>query len=102
MKIAPIVNSGGKKIGWQFFCPGCNNGHAIQTANEKGVYGGTGDVWTFNGNQEKPTIRASVKVTGGHPDQRSICHSFVTDGEIQFLSDCTHSLKGKTVSLPEV
>jgi hypothetical protein len=29
------------------------------------------------------------------------CHSFVTDGKIQFLPDCYHSLKGQTVELPE-
>jgi hypothetical protein len=31
----------------------------------------------------------------------SICHSFVTDGRIQFLNDCTHSLAGQTVDLPD-
>lgn len=31
-----------------------------------------------------------------------VCHSFVTDGRIQFLSDCTHSLAGQTVDLPEM
>jgi len=30
----------------------------------------------------------------------SICHSFVTDGQIQFLGDCTHKLAGRTVPLP--
>lgn len=30
------------------------------------------------------------------------CHSFVRDGQIEFLSDCTHALAGKTVSLPAV
>lgn len=29
------------------------------------------------------------------------CHSFVTDGRIQFLGDCTHSLAGQTVDLPD-
>lgn len=28
-----------------------------------------------------------------------ICHSFITDGQIQYLSDCTHSLAGKTVPM---
>ena len=32
----------------------------------------------------------------------SVCHSFITDGRIQFLGDCTHELKGQTVELPEV
>jgi hypothetical protein len=31
----------------------------------------------------------------------SVCHSFVTDGRIQFLGDCTHALAGQTVDLPE-
>ena len=29
----------------------------------------------------------------------SVCHSFVTDGKIQFLGDCTHELAGQTVEL---
>jgi hypothetical protein len=28
------------------------------------------------------------------------CHVFVTKGEIQFLGDCTHELKNKTVPIP--
>ena len=27
------------------------------------------------------------------------CHSFVTNGEIRFIGDCTHELAGKTVNL---
>lgn len=30
------------------------------------------------------------------------CHSFVTNGKIQFLNDCTHDLKGQTIELPEL
>lgn len=30
-----------------------------------------------------------------------ICHSFVTAGQIMFLSDCTHELAGSTVTLPD-
>ena len=30
------------------------------------------------------------------------CHSFVTDGRIQFLSDSTHVLAGQTVDLPPI
>lgn len=29
-----------------------------------------------------------------------VCHSFVTDGCIQYLGDCTHRLAGQTVDLP--
>lgn len=29
------------------------------------------------------------------------CHSFVVDGQMQFLGDCTHALAGQTVPIPE-
>lgn len=36
------------------------------------------------------------------PGRDMVCHSFVTDGRIQFLSDCTHALAGQTVYLLEL
>ena len=33
-------------------------------------------------------------------DPPEVCHSFITDGRIQFLNDCTHALAGHTVPLP--
>jgi hypothetical protein len=58
---------------------------------------------------EKPTFRASMLATVDWPKhppgldkEKEICHSFVTDGKIQFLNDCTHSLKDQTVDLPDV
>ena len=30
-----------------------------------------------------------------------VCHSFVTNGRIQYLGDCTHKLAGQTVDLPD-
>jgi hypothetical protein len=87
-----------------FMCPGCNEVHAIQYAN------GPGPRWTWNGNPDRPTFTPSVLVTTpanpeageGFEEWRTerICHSFVTDGQIQFLGDCTHALKGQTVDLP--
>lgn len=75
-----------------FFCPGCKMGHGIDDRR-----------WTVSGTPEKPTIRASVLVRTlieGNPD--GVCHSFVTDGKIEFLSDSTHALAGQTVELPEL
>jgi hypothetical protein len=34
-------------------------------------------------------------------DGQVVCHSFVIDGRIQFLSDSTHVLAGQTVDLPK-
>jgi hypothetical protein len=30
-----------------------------------------------------------------------VCHSFITDGQIQFLGDCTHPMAGQTVPIPK-
>ena len=58
---------------------------------------GTGN-WTWNGNVNSPTLRPSV--LSRQPP--IVCHSFIKDGQIQFLSDCTHEYAGKTVDLLEV
>lgn len=64
--------------------------------------------WTFNGDMNKPTFSPSMLVNGTPDMQKYInehnprCHSFVKDGMIQFLSDCTHNLAGQTIELPEI
>jgi hypothetical protein len=85
----------GRKI---FYCPGCGSTHSLR------VTGDQRPRWTYNGNEARPTFTPSVLVTyqdlsGEGRDER--CHSFVTDGRIQFLADCTHELKGQTIDLPE-
>ena len=92
------------------WCPGCNEYHAVTIDGSRG--------WTFNGDEEKPTITPSILVRGTKPISDevagrilqgehiepipTVCHSFITDGKIQFLSDSTHVLVGQTVELPEV
>lgn len=82
-----------------------------------GVGEGSGPRWGYNGNPDAPTFTPSVLVRGTVPitDQERdrilagekfgpaplVCHSFVTDGKIQFLDDCTHALAGQTVPLPD-
>jgi hypothetical protein len=102
--------------GLTFWCPGCQMAHMVRHGD------GPGPRWLWNGNAEKPTFSPSVliqwtqwvppattlelaaKINAGeivqHEEQR-VCHSFVTDGRIQFLADCTHPLAGQTVDLPE-
>lgn len=78
-------------------CPGCKGWHNV-TVNTPGG-------WQWNGNLEKPTISPSILVRGVRGDDatvKTLCHSFVTDGKIQFLSDSAHALAGQTVELPEV
>ena len=73
-----------------FFCPGCNCGHWFKTT-------GGSPRWTWNGDFQKPTIDPSILI----PMTGKRCHSFVRDGQIQFLIDCDHPLAGKTVHLEE-
>lgn len=60
--------------------------------------------WSWNGDTEKPTLKPSVK-TEGHLDpvtwepKKWVCHSWVNDGQAQFLRDSTHELTGQTVDL---
>lgn len=94
-----------------FWCPGCKQMHVVNSG------------WEFNGNYERPTFRPSILVTGGHylsnyvpgkpcwctyndehPDDPykfhcERCHSYVTDGRIEFLKDSSHDLAGQTVEL---
>jgi len=54
--------------------------------------------WTWNGDLEKPTLKPSI-LSRGHD---FTCHSFVNDGRIQFLGDCTHEFANQTLDLLEV
>lgn len=88
-----------------FWCPGCERPHAINCGEAR-----DGPVWSWNGDVEQPTFSPSVLVTCGRQvdpafqpqpgDPPERCHSFVTSGRIQFLSDCAHGLAGQTVDLP--
>lgn len=98
-----------------FFCPGCKDVHII------GVDGTYHANWDWNQDVEKPTFRPSILVRTGHYEPRHkqgdvcwcdvprtgdgyrclVCHSFVTEGRIEFLSDSTHELSGQTVPIPE-
>jgi len=99
-----------------FMCPGCHEMHQVTVLE---VHEHVGPCWGFNGNGDAPTFTPSILVQTGHfvqpegkhcdrsgdpewPCDCVCCHSFVTDGRIQFLSDCTHALAGQTVDLPDL
>lgn len=91
----------GNQLG--FWCPGCEGMHVLDSG------------WTFDGNYDRPTFSPSVLVTYRHPKGHTNanpapmgyhgeyvedrCHSFVRGGNIEFLTDCTHALAGKTIPL---
>jgi len=85
-----------------FVCPGCAEHHYLPVTGQR--------KWGFNGDLVKPTLTPSIlcryhafnETTDAYDKLESVCHSFVTDGQIQFLGDCSHALKGQTVPLPEL
>lgn len=95
-------SSDGDKLFVAFHCPGCDSAHVVKVSD-----GG----WTWNGDADSPTFSPSVLVTRpANPDaiegfeefrKELRCHSFVRAGQIEFLSDCTHALAGKTVPMPD-
>ena len=60
--------------------------------------------WTWNGSVDSPTIKPSVLTRGGSgvDGKVHVCHSYINDGKIQFLDDCTHEFKGQTLDLLDV
>lgn len=100
----------------EFFTPGPYHFRLIPVIL-KGTRAGTG-CWSWNGSLDKPTLKPSIIVKGTVPltDEEAdrvlagekiepkpqICHTWITDGQVQFLSDCTHELAGKIIDLLEV
>lgn len=82
-----------------FMCPGCKHFHQVKVTGEGRPN------WTYNGDPDAPTFSPSVFVNApGRYFNLAVpsCHSFVIDGRIQFLRDCTHDLAGQTVDLPDL
>jgi hypothetical protein len=82
-----------------FECPGCGLGHAVAV---RPATLDNGHSWDWNGSLERPTFSPSINAAWEQHGQPQRCHSFVANGRIQFLGDCTHALAGQTVDLPEI
>lgn len=97
-----------------FHCPGCKCSHGVST-DPNNPNSLTGAKWQWNGSLESPTFSPSILVRGTVPttddEHRRImageviepkllvCHSYVRNGRIEYLSDCTHEFAGQTIDL---
>lgn len=102
--------------GYLFKCPGCGNDHIAII--KRRADNPNGPEWTFDGNMGKPTFNPSflTKYTRRITDDeharimageklnipQSVCHIFVRNGQIQYLSDCTHGYAGKTIDMVDM
>jgi hypothetical protein len=41
-----------------------------------------------------------VRYTWGPQKEQVVCHSYIRNGRIEFLPDCTHARAGQTVDIP--
>ncbi len=109
MKVELVGNS---HLG--FWCQGCQKKHMIRIQGDNS--------WQWNNDLERPSFYPSVFSTSGHylnihkegescwctykngesEFKCTRCHLFVKDGEIIYLHDCSHDLKGQTVSLIDI
>ena len=90
-QIAYLNETGSRAV---FQCPGCQCGHEVRVKAE-----GKGEPWGWNGSLDAPTFTPSILTWWNDAGREKRCHSFVTDGKIQFLHDSTHALAGHTVPL---
>ena len=100
-----------------FRCPGCNELHVVKVAP-------AGNRWGWNLSEDMPTFWPSLLLQGyRYPGKehdaefraiqaqgsdalfasrfRTVCHSMIQDGKMQFLADCTHALVGQTVEITD-
>lgn len=114
MRAKPMIHQQDGKTwfnGVGIFCPGCNRLHVMTVDKVPDGFeawpSGDRTKWSWNGRFDLPTFSPSLLTwfdadnEPGFEAPGERCHSFITDGRIQFLGDCTHSLVGKTVDLPE-
>ena len=98
-----------KTDGYAHWCPACKEMHSLP------------DTWIFNGNVDKPSFQPSFRHSGVQTvnDENGkwtgdwkrdangkalpfVCHYILTDGILHFCGDCTHSMSGQSIQLPEL
>lgn len=89
-----------------YWCPACEELHdfAVEQSFSNNAR------WSFDGNVTAPSMVPSMNITVGpyptddesKPGRIDVCHYFLRAGNIQFLGDCTHAMKGQTVPLPDI
>lgn len=101
--IRPTYDHGVTYDSLAFACPGCaemygGDGLHMLPVNSSAV----SPAWSWDGNLDEPTLSPSILTRYPHPDGERVCHSFLRAGVFEFLADCTHSLAGQHVPMPDL
>lgn len=90
------------------WCPGCQHEDPQEPGRMVGglhmlpvTHTTKHPVWEWNGDLVNVTLSPSIltRTTRGENREEFICHSFLRDGQWQFLGDCTHALANQTVAM---
>ena len=92
-RISPKLATYGEML--IFWCAGCKEMHYVPVNVDRQPS------WTCNKNVESPTLSPSLLRSGGR-HEGVLCHLFLQDGRIQYLSDSAHELAGQTIDLPDL
>lgn len=82
------------------FCTACQEFHSIHTK----IPDVNGTIYNITGTLQQPTItplvvRVIEKFNKSKHSADHICNGVVTEGQIRYLENCTHTLAGKSVEL---
>ncbi len=95
------------------WCPGCYEAYKLRYPggeDDRGwwingaLHAVSNKVHQITGTPDAPTLSPSLLVQYELGEEKTpyVCHSFIVDGRIQYLGDCTHPLKNQTVDLLDV
>jgi len=100
-----------RRSGWcsvatiSHWCPACEQVHDFAVEQPFG----NGARWSWDGNAQHPTFSPSMNIKIGpwpkgtkREGEVEICHYFLYDGVLKYLTDCTHSMRGQNVVLPDL
>jgi hypothetical protein len=82
---------------YSIWCPGCKHAHTYYVRDRH-------PCWEFDGNTASPSFKPSFReyYTKKDDTQETLCHFFVSNGEIQFCGDSPHEFANRTVPLPDI
>ncbi len=86
---------------YALYCPGCEMMHLFYIKHPENT---RYPFWSWNGDVNAPTLSPSllVQYNWGENHEERVCHSFIRNGQWEFLGDCTHKLRGLTVPVPDI
>ncbi len=80
------------------YCRGCKMTHMLRVVPDP--ENSKTPKWQFNGDVNKPSFHPSYTARYSRDGKVIVCHSWIKNGTMEYMGDCTHELRGQTVDLP--